>query len=176
MIGTPPSFAGTPESARGDYDVLAEMLRAVRLTGSVFLDACFSAPFGVVNPKQYDERTPLAHLRHVSVFHLIASGSCTVEIATGERRTATAGDILLIRLPTRISSGTATLPTWRSDQICFAKVPSTGCGTSNMAAAGSKPAWCADFSSPRNSCLLRSFAPCRRCGSTTRVTTRSAPS
>jgi hypothetical protein len=37
MIGTPPSFAGTPKSARGDYDVLAEMLRAARLTGSVFL-------------------------------------------------------------------------------------------------------------------------------------------
>jgi hypothetical protein len=48
------------------------MLRAVRLTGSVFLDACFSAPFGVISPKQYDASTPLAHLRHISVFHSIA--------------------------------------------------------------------------------------------------------
>ena len=96
MIGTPPSFAGTPDRARGDYDVLAEMLRAVRLTGSVFLNASFSAPFGVHSPKRYDERTPMAHLRHISVFHLIAAGGCTIEIATGEQKTVSAGDILLL--------------------------------------------------------------------------------
>ena len=96
MIGTPPSFAGTPESAGGEYDVLAEMLRAVRLTGSVFLNGCFTAPFGVITPKHFDERTPMAHLRHVSIFHLISAGACTVEIATGERRVARAGDILLL--------------------------------------------------------------------------------
>ena len=96
MIGTPPLFAGTPETARGDHDVLAEMLRAVRLTGSVFLNARFTAPFGIVSPKQYDERTPMAHLRHISIFHLIAAGSCTVEIASGERKTVSAGDILLM--------------------------------------------------------------------------------
>lgn len=96
MIGTPPSFAATPERSRGDGDVLAEMLRAVRLTGSVFLNARFSSPFGVVSPKRYDAGTPMAHLRHVSVFHLIASGGCTIEIATGERRTVSAGDILLL--------------------------------------------------------------------------------
>src|SRR5262245_50331149 len=96
MIGTPRSFAGTPETSGRGYDVLAEMLRAVRLTGSVFLNANFSAPFGVVSPKQYDERTPMAHLRHISIFHLIAAGACTVEIATGERRAVSAGDILLL--------------------------------------------------------------------------------
>jgi len=96
MIGTPPSFAGTPESVRDDYDVLAEMLRAVRLTGSVFLNACFSTPFGVISPKQYDETTPMAHLRHVSVFHLIAAGGCTIEIATGQRKNISAGDVLLL--------------------------------------------------------------------------------
>jgi AraC-like DNA-binding protein len=96
MIGTPRSFAGKPEASRHDYDVLAEMLRAVRLTGSVFLNASFSAPFGVVSPKQYDERTPMAHLRHISIFHLIAAGTCVIEIATGERRMVSAGDILLL--------------------------------------------------------------------------------
>jgi AraC family transcriptional regulator, alkane utilization regulator len=96
MIGTPRSFARTPDLSRGGYDVLAEMLRALRLTGSVFLNARFSEPFGVVSPKQYDERTPLAHLRHVSIFHLIAAGACTIEIATGERRRVSAGDLLLV--------------------------------------------------------------------------------
>ena len=96
MIETPPSFAATPETMQDGQDLLTEMLRAVRLTGSVFLNASFTAPFGVVSPKRYDDRTPMAHLRHVSVFHLIAAGSCTIEIATGERRTISTGDILLL--------------------------------------------------------------------------------
>jgi len=95
MIETPPSFAATPEIGRG-HDLLAEMLRAVRLNGSVFLNARFTAPFGVISPKRFDERTPMARMTHISIFHLIASGSCTVELATGERRTVSAGDILLV--------------------------------------------------------------------------------
>jgi AraC-like DNA-binding protein len=95
MIGTPPSLAATPEPAPGG-DVLADMLRALRLTGSVFLNGRFSAPFGVISPRQYDARTPMAHLRHISIFHLIAAGDCIVEIATGERRAVSAGDILLL--------------------------------------------------------------------------------
>jgi AraC-like DNA-binding protein len=68
----------------------------VRLTGSVFLDACFTAPFGIISPKRFDANSPMAHLRHVSVFHLIAAGKCSVELATGERRDISAGDILLM--------------------------------------------------------------------------------
>ena len=96
MSGRPRSFAGTPDLAVGDGDVLAETLRTLRLTGSVFLNARFTEPFGVVSPKQYDAGTPLAHLRHISIFHLIAAGSCTIEIATGERRAISAGDVLLL--------------------------------------------------------------------------------
>jgi AraC-like DNA-binding protein len=93
MIQTPPSFAIAPDNG---HDVLAESLRAIRLTGSVFLDACFTAPFGIISPKQFDANSPMAHLRHVSVFHLISAGECCVELASGERRDVSAGDILLI--------------------------------------------------------------------------------
>src|SRR3990170_4694307 len=93
MIETPPSFAVAPDHG---HDLLAETLRAVRLTGSVFLDACFTAPFGVVSPKQFDPHSPMAHLRHVSIFHLIAAGACSVELASGERRMVSGGDILLM--------------------------------------------------------------------------------
>ncbi|MGH6748397.1 MAG: AraC family transcriptional regulator [Methyloceanibacter sp.] len=96
MIETPPSFAATPESVRERRDVLAETLREVRLTGSVFLSARFTAPFGIISPKRYDGSTPMARLRHISVFHLITAGACTVEIATGERRDVSAGDLLLV--------------------------------------------------------------------------------
>jgi AraC family transcriptional regulator, alkane utilization regulator len=96
MPATPHSFAGTPEANSGSYDLLAETLRAVRLTGSVFLKARFTEPFGVISPKDWDPGTPLAHLRHVSIFHLVAAGGCTMELATGERRIVSAGDVVLL--------------------------------------------------------------------------------
>jgi hypothetical protein len=98
MTETPPSFAGTPDRAAPALgpDALSEMLRAVRLTGSVFFGGRFTAPFGVISPKQWDETTPLAHLRHVSVFHLITAGRCTIELAGGARRDVAAGDILML--------------------------------------------------------------------------------
>lgn len=72
------------------------MLHTLRLTGAVFMNARFTAPFGVISPKQYDERMPMARMTHISIFHLIASGGCTIELATGERSTVSAGDILLV--------------------------------------------------------------------------------
>ncbi len=95
MIETPPSFAATPDIDRGG-DLLADMLRSIRLSGSVFLNASLTEPFGLISPKHFDERTPMAHLRHVSIFHLIAAGECTVELASGERGTIAAGDVLLM--------------------------------------------------------------------------------
>ncbi len=81
----------------------------------MFLNARFSKPFGIITPDQFDAGTPLAHLRHVSIFHLLASGSCTVEIENGERRTVSAGDILLLPFA-------ATHKLWSGDcaQMAFA--------------------------------------------------------
>jgi len=41
-------------------------------------------------------KRPLAHLRHISVFHLFVSGVCSLELASGERREIAAGDVLLM--------------------------------------------------------------------------------
>ena len=87
MIETPSSFAEAPVPAatrRRSPTSLSEMLRAVRLTGAVFLSARLTAPFGIVSPKRYDIRMPMAHLRHISVFHLIARGR--LRDRDGERR------------------------------------------------------------------------------------------
>ena len=62
----------------------------------MFFNGSFTAPFRIVSPKRFDERTPLAHLHHVSIFHLVAQGRCTFETATGQRRDVGPGDILLI--------------------------------------------------------------------------------
>lgn len=98
MIETPSSFAEAParRSVPLEPDILSEMLRSVRLTGAVFFSARLTAPFGIVSPKRYDERMPMAHLRHISVFHLVAEGDCVIETASGVRREVVAGDLLLL--------------------------------------------------------------------------------
>src|SRR5262245_54688803 len=92
MTGTPPSFADRPPGT----DVLVDMLRAVRLTGAIFLKASFTEPFGVLSPQRYDASIPMAHLRHVSVFHYVATGGCMIETAGGGRRQLEAGDLVLL--------------------------------------------------------------------------------
>lgn len=96
MTATPPSFAETPGETGQGRDLLADMLRAVRLTGSVYMNARMTAPFGVMTPPRFDASRPFSHLRHVSIFHLIASGQCTVEIPGEKPRTVFAGDVLLV--------------------------------------------------------------------------------
>ncbi|MBL0899992.1 MAG: cupin domain-containing protein, partial [Reyranella sp.] len=91
MTATPPSFAKTPPT-----DVLADMLRAVRLTGACFLKASFTEPFGVLSPRRFDATVPMAHLRHVSVFHLITANSCMIETTNGHRQQLNTGDIALL--------------------------------------------------------------------------------
>jgi AraC-like DNA-binding protein len=96
MIGTPNSIAATPQVEFGGRDLLAEMLGTLRLNGAVFLDACFSHPFGIISPREYDPGSPMARLRQISIFHLIADGTCHVETAGGERRLISRGDVLLL--------------------------------------------------------------------------------
>lgn len=96
MTGTTQSFAATPERTSGAADILSDALRAVRLNGSVFLNACFRTPFGIVTPREFDAATPLSHLRHVSIFHLIVSGSCTLRVAGLEPIVVSAGDIVML--------------------------------------------------------------------------------
>lgn len=89
MIEKPDSSAETP-------DVLTDMLRGVRLTGAVFFSGRYTAPYGIRSPKQFDAGMPAAHLRHISIFHLLTAGTCMFESASGTRRRLTAGDLLLI--------------------------------------------------------------------------------
>lgn len=91
MTVTPSVVAEAP-----DADLLSDVLKAVRLTGSVFLNGRFTAPFGVISPAQWDGTDTLAHLRHASVFHLIARGECVFESAAGERFELRAGDVVLL--------------------------------------------------------------------------------
>ena len=90
----PPAIVRGPVASTAD--VLSEVLRAVRLSGSVFLDARFGAPFGVISPARWDAAQPTAHLRHASVFHLIAEGRCMLQTAQGEVFQLETGDAVLL--------------------------------------------------------------------------------
>lgn len=65
-------------------DALSDVLRLVRLTGAVFLDAEFSAPWCISAPagvKVCTQHMPQA--QHVATYHLVTAGSCEV-MFTGE--------------------------------------------------------------------------------------------
>jgi len=79
-------------------DVLSELLRVVRLTGSVIISALFTAPFGVVSPKYFDPAAPRSDRRQASVLHLIIEGECTLEMADGTAHQVRAGDLLFLPL------------------------------------------------------------------------------
>lgn len=100
MTGLPPNIAAMPAwpnpAGQTESDGLSEVLRAVRLSGSVFMDGRFAAPFGVVSPARWDDLQPMAHLRHASVFHLIADGSCMLETKEGARFELHRGDVVLL--------------------------------------------------------------------------------
>ena len=89
MTATPRSIADAP-------DVLSELLTAVRLTGSVFLNGSFSAPFGVISPSRWNGQDEMSRLRHISVFHLVAEGECLLETADHAVREVRKGDLLLM--------------------------------------------------------------------------------
>ena len=76
MTEKPDSLAETP-------DVLADMLRAARLTGAVFFSGRYTEPYGIKSTRRFDPGMPMAHLRHVSVFHLLTAGTCMFESASG---------------------------------------------------------------------------------------------
>ena len=48
MTARPPLIAEAP-----DHDVLSDLLKGVRLNGSVFLNGRFSEPFAVISPERW---------------------------------------------------------------------------------------------------------------------------
>lgn len=78
-------------------DALSDVLRLVRLTGAVFLDAeftapwCISAPTGVAVCTQY-----MPQAQHVAVYHLVTAGSCEVKFADEAPHHAQTGDLIVI--------------------------------------------------------------------------------
>jgi AraC-like DNA-binding protein len=105
-----------PETIADLPDLLSELLRAMRLTGGVFMDGQFTTPFGIISPARWDAQAPMARLRHVSVFHLIAEGACRLETEDGASCELCEGDIVLLPF-------TAAHRLWNGEPEAFAFAP-----------------------------------------------------
>jgi len=78
-------------------DALSDVLRLVRLTGAVFLDAEFTAPWCVSAPSGVavcSRHMPQA--QHVAVYHLVTAGSCEVMFTGEAPQQARTHDLIVI--------------------------------------------------------------------------------
>jgi AraC-like DNA-binding protein len=77
-------------------DVLSDVLRAVRLCGSVFFTAEFSSPWALESPNSELLATVvMPDAEHFSFFHILTEGECLVECANCEPRTLESGDVVV---------------------------------------------------------------------------------
>ena len=77
-------------------DVLSDVLRAVRLCGSVFFTAEFSSPWALESPNPELLATiVLPEAEHVSFFHILTEGECIVECARGAPVALESADVVV---------------------------------------------------------------------------------
>jgi len=77
-------------------DALSDVLRVVRLTGGVFLDARFTAPWSVVGRVEPEEiRAFIDNPQHVIGFHYVVAGRMIVCVPGGQPIEVKAGEIVL---------------------------------------------------------------------------------
>ena len=78
-------------------DPLSDVLRSIRLTGGVFLDARFTAPWSITSHMSARDLKPfLASAAQVIAYHVIIEGSLLVAIDGGAPARVSAGEIVLL--------------------------------------------------------------------------------
>lgn len=78
-------------------DPLSEVLRSVRLSGAIFLDAELSAPWGLASPPATSGARLMApSAEHIILFHLLVEGEATVQILGHTSVALKPGDIAVL--------------------------------------------------------------------------------
>lgn len=77
-------------------DPLSEVLRSVRLSGAIFLDAELSAPWGFAAPARSGARLIAPSAEHLILFHLLVEGEATARIPGQGNVLLTPGDIAVL--------------------------------------------------------------------------------
>jgi AraC-like DNA-binding protein len=77
-------------------DVLSDVLRTVRLSGSVFFTAEFSSPWALASPNgELLATIVLPDAEHVSLFHILVEGQCVVECGQHGPIALDSGDVIV---------------------------------------------------------------------------------
>lgn len=78
-------------------DALSDVLRVIRLSGGVFLQAEFTSPWCVSGQVDADDCKPyLAAPRHVIAFHFVAAGSMRLRVEGSDPIEVRAGEIVML--------------------------------------------------------------------------------
>src|SRR3954470_10124018 len=78
-------------------DALSDVLRVLRLTGAVFLDAEFTAPWCITARPSETSALVAGDGAHVVFFHWLIEGSCKARLTQGgDTFEAVAGDVLMM--------------------------------------------------------------------------------
>ena len=97
MAGPPDSLLWTPPGAQQYVDAFSDVLRLIRLAGGVFLEAEFSAPWGINGKISADHCKPfLVEPRHVIASHFVALGRMQLRLDEGEAIEVRAGELVLL--------------------------------------------------------------------------------
>ena len=93
----PPFLLATPAVPSPAMDALSELLKAVRLTSGIFLEAEFTAPWCIDSaPGEKDFAHILPNVQQVSIFHLVTEGRCRAKLpGKGPALELAAGDLLM---------------------------------------------------------------------------------
>ena len=78
-------------------DALSDVLRIVKLTGAVFMDAEFTAPWCVGETSGVEVCADhMPGVQHVVIYHLVTEGACQVSVPGQPVLSAAAGDLVII--------------------------------------------------------------------------------
>ena len=92
----PPDFFGARDG-RTLMDALSEALRSVQMTGAIFLDAEFTAPWSFQSPRAQQAAPVLAPgTERIIIYHLVTEGMAWVKIAGEPDLPVEAGEIVII--------------------------------------------------------------------------------
>ena len=120
-------------------DALSDVLRAVRLSGGVFLDGHFTAPWAVISQLGPEDCGPLSPA-HVLAYHYVAEGSMRVELDGERPLEVMAGEMVMLPRndPHVLANGTPVPPVPKS-QVSGSEANANGLSNaiSRIRAAGS---------------------------------------
>src|SRR5260221_12547799 len=83
--------------ARNAMDALSDLLRAVNVSGALFLDSRFTAPWCVLSRPAREQGGIFAGAGHIIFFHVLTHGRCRVRLSSGgDTMSVEAGDLMLL--------------------------------------------------------------------------------